>query len=478
MKLSRVMIANRGEIASRIIRACHAAGLETVLAVSEADRDSLPARQAGRAVCIGPAAPGRSYLNRKAIVAAALGTGADALHPGYGFLSESPELASLCAGHGITFVGPRAEHIQQMGNKLEARAFAKRHGIPVLPGSEKVATYEDAVKVVDRIGLPVMMKAAAGGGGRGMKVVEAVKEVEAAFVAASAEARSAFGDETLYLERFISNARHIEVQVLGDRHGNVIHLGERDCSLQRRHQKVVEEAPAPGLSDALREKIRQAAVALARSMRYESAGTVEFIYDGDAKTFYFLEMNTRIQVEHPVTEMITGVDLVREQLHIATGEPLGIKQSDVAFRGHAIECRITAELPYENFRPSPGRISVWKPPQGKHVRVDTHCFENYVVPMHYDSLLAKLIVHGDDRSQAIQRMLDSLDGFSIEGVGTILPFLKRAVGHPAFVAGRMNTCLVGEILNDLISRPKAVRTAAKGARRRAKKAARRRTRSA
>jgi acetyl-CoA carboxylase biotin carboxylase subunit len=452
MKLSRVMIANRGEIASRIIRACHALGLETVLAVSEADRDSLPARQAGRAVCIGPAEPGKSYLNPKAIVAAALGTGADALHPGYGFLAESPQLAALCASNGIRFVGPQAEHIHQMGNKLEARAFARRQGIPILPGSEKVAHVEDALKVVERIGFPVMMKAAAGGGGRGMKVVKEPAEMQAAFMAASAEARSAFGDETLYLERFISNARHIEVQLLGDRHGNLIHLGERDCSLQRRHQKLIEEAPAPALADALREEIRQAAVTLARGMRYESAGTVEFVYDEDAKRFYFLEMNTRIQVEHPVTEMITGVDLVQQQLRVAAGERLNIGQSDVVFRGHAIECRVTAELPYENFRPSPGRIRVWRAPQGEHIRVDTHCYENYVVPLHYDSLLAKLIVLGADRSQAIQRMLEALAGFAIEGVGATLPFLKFAIGHPAFARGQVNTSLVEKMVNEMTQR--------------------------
>jgi acetyl-CoA carboxylase biotin carboxylase subunit len=311
MALARVIVANRGEIASRIIRACDALDLETVLTVSDADRDSLPARQAGRVVCIGPAAPSKSYLNRKAIVAAALGTAADALHPGYGFLSESYELAALCAANGVTFVGPRPHHIQQMGNKLQAREFAQRHGIPVLAGSEKVSTYQEALEVVKGIGLPVIMKAAAGGGGRGMKVVNEYDEMERAFMAASAEARSAFGDETLYLERFIRNARHIEVQVLGDRFGNVIHLGERDCSLQRRHQKIVEEAPAPSITEELREDIRQAAVTLARSMNYESAGTVEFIYDEDNKKFYFLEMNTRIQVEHPITEMITGVDLVQ-----------------------------------------------------------------------------------------------------------------------------------------------------------------------
>ena len=451
MGLARVIVANRGEIASRIIRACNALDLETILTVSDADRDSLPARQAGRVVCIGPAAPGKSYLNRKAIVAAALGTGADALHPGYGFLSESPELAALCAANGITFIGPRPDHIQQMGNKLQAREFARRQGIPVLPGSQKVSTYQEAFEAIEGIGLPVMMKAAAGGGGRGMKVVTKRDEMERAFMAASAEARSAFGDDTLYLERFIGNARHIEVQVLGDRYGNLIHLGERDCSLQRRHQKIIEESPAPGITETLRTEIRQAAVTLARCMNYESAGTVEFIYDEDTKTFYFLEMNTRIQVEHPITETITGVDLVQQQLLVASGQPLNVAQSEVAFRGHAIECRITAELPYENFRPSPGRITAWNPPQDEFVRLDTHCFEGYTVPLHYDLLLAKLIVHAEDRAKAIERMLDALARFSIDGVGTTLPFLKFAVGHPDFVGERMNTQLIDKMITEMTS---------------------------
>jgi acetyl-CoA carboxylase, biotin carboxylase subunit len=451
MTLSRVLIANRGEIASRIIRACDAFGVETVLAVSDADRDSLPARQADRTVCVGPAAAGQSYLNRKAIVAAALGTKADGLHPGYGFLSESAELAKLCEENGITFIGPRPEHIQQMGNKLEARALARKLGIPVLPGSEKVGTFQEAREIVDRIGLPVMMKAAAGGGGRGMKVIAQDDHLENSFATASAEARSAFGDETLYLERYISNARHIEVQVLGDRFGNVIHLGDRDCSLQRRHQKLIEEAPAPGIGESLRNQIRESAIVLAQSMNYQSAGTVEFVYDGDAKTFYFLEMNTRIQVEHPVTEAITGVDLVQQQLRIATGEPLTIAQTDVNFQGHAIECRITAELPYQNFRPSPGKITTWRPPQREFAQVDTHCFEGYTVPLQYDSLLAKLIVLGRDRKQAIERMLDCLAAFSIDGVGSTLPFLESAIAHPAFVDGRMNTRLVDQMVGEASS---------------------------
>nr|WP_205520947.1 acetyl-CoA carboxylase biotin carboxylase subunit [Propylenella binzhouense] len=449
------MIANRGEIAVRVIRACQGLGIETVLAVSDADRDSMPARLADRAVCIGPASASESYLSYRAIVAAALGTGADAVHPGYGFLSESPDLAAACAAEGLTFVGPTADHIRAMGNKLQARALARECGVPVLPGSEKVHSYEEAQTLAERIGLPVMMKAAAGGGGRGMKVVTDFKDLRQTFLAASAEARTAFGDDTLYLERFIPNARHIEVQVLGDRHGNVIHLGERDCSLQRRHQKVVEEAPAPAIPDTLRAEIHAAAVTLARNIDYENAGTVEFIYDEDAKEFFFLEMNTRIQVEHPVSELITGIDLVQEQLRVARGERLRFTQDDVIFRGHALECRITAELAAENFRPSPGRITTWRPPEGPFIRLDTHCYEGYSVPIFYDSLLGKLIVYGSDRTEAIERMRHALERFSVAGVGTTIDFLRFMIGHPDFAAGRVTTHLIADVLPDMLAKKNA-----------------------
>jgi len=442
LKISRVLIANRGEIAVRIIRACRGLGIETVLAVSEADRESLPARLADRAVCIGPASAARSYLQIGAILAAAVGTGADAVHPGYGFLAESPELAEACAKAGLTFVGPQPDQIQQMGNKLGARALARRCGVPILPGSEKVRTYEEVAAMAERIGLPVMLKAAAGGGGRGMKVVTDLKDLQQSFTAAAGEARAAFGDDTLYVERYLPHARHIEVQVLGDRYGTVVHLGERDCSLQRRHQKLVEEAPAPGISDRLRAEIHQAAVTLARHMRYENAGTVEFIVDQDAKAFSFLEMNTRIQVEHPVTETITGVDLVQEQFRIAAGEPLGFAQADVQFRGHAIECRINAEAPDQGFRPSPGLITEWQPPEGPGLRLDTHCYSGYAVPMFYDSLLAKLIVLGGDRAEAVARMRRMLEQFTVSGIATTIPFLRFVLGSPDFAAGKVNTRLV------------------------------------
>ena len=455
MTLSRVLIANRGEIAVRIIRACQGLGIETVLAVSEADRDSLPARIAGRTVCIGAASTTDSYLNIKAIVAAALGTGSDAVHPGYGFLAESSELAQACADQGITFVGPRPEQIREMGNKLQARALARQYGLPILPGSEKVHSYEEAAKVAQRIGLPVMMKAAAGGGGRGMKIVTDYKDMQQMFGSASAEARAAFGDDTLYLERYIPNARHIEVQVLGDRFGNVIHLGERDCSLQRRHQKLVEESPAPAVTEALREAIRHAGVTLARNIRYENAGTVEFIVDQDTETFYFLEMNTRIQVEHPVSEMITGIDLVQEQFRVARGESLRFSQSDVTFRGHAIECRINAELPAEGFRPSPGRLVEWRPPEGPNIRLDTHCYAGYTVPLYYDSMLAKLIVYGCDRTEALERMRRALEQFSVTGIGTTLTFLHFVMGHPDFAAGKVNTNLVERLIEQMLAQVKA-----------------------
>lgn len=449
MTISRVLIANRGEIAVRIVRACQALGIETVLAHSNADRDSLPTRIAGSTVCIGPASTTESYLNVKNIVAAALGTESDAVHPGYGFLAESPELAEVCAAQGITFIGPKPEQIREMGNKLKARALARQFGLPLLPGSEKVHTYTEAVNVAKRIGLPVMLKAAAGGGGRGMKIVTDFKSMQQMFGSASAEARAAFGDDTLYLERFIPNARHIEVQVLGDSFGNVVHLGERDCSLQRRHQKLVEESPAPAISEVLREEIRNAGVTLARRIRYENAGTVEFIVDQDAERFYFLEMNTRIQVEHPVSEMITGIDLVQEQFRVARGESLRFSQSDVKFRGHAIECRVNAELPAEGFRPSPGRIVEWRPPEGPNIRLDTHCYAGYAVPMYYDSMLAKLIVYGFDRTEALERMRRALQQFSVSGVGTTLPFLHFVMGHPDFLAGKVSTNLVEQLVRQM-----------------------------
>ncbi|TAK81903.1 MAG: acetyl-CoA carboxylase biotin carboxylase subunit [Betaproteobacteria bacterium] len=432
-RISRVLVANRGEIAVRVIRACRSLGLESVAAVSEADTDSLAAKLADRAVCIGPARPADSYLNVSAIVAAARGAGANALHPGYGFLAEQPRLAQACGENGIVFIGPSAQLIEQMGNKILARQLAAKFGVPVVPGSEKVDSVEEALRAGETIGFPLLLKAAAGGGGRGMRVVNEMSELKGAFQAASSEARAAFGDGTLYVERYIRSARHIEAQILADHFGNVIHLGERDCSLQRRFQKVVEESPAPHL-DGLREQIWQAATTLARATGYRNAGTIEFIVDQDEDRFYFLEMNTRIQVEHPVSEMITGVDIVREQIRIAAGEPLSVSQDQVRFDGHAIECRINAESPEQGFRPSPGRIRVWKEPGG--VRVDTHCYPGYLVPPYYDSLIAKVIAHAGTRADALRKMDAALATFSVEGVDTTIGFLRSLVNHPDVQNGR------------------------------------------
>jgi acetyl-CoA carboxylase biotin carboxylase subunit len=447
--LSRVLVANRGEIAVRIIHACQQLGIETVLAASEADLGSLASRMADRTVCIGPAASARSYLDIGALITAALGTGCDALHPGYGFLAESEALATACAADGIVFVGPTPAQIHGMGNKLAARALARKAGVPVLPGSEKVGDAASAGQVAAKIGYPVLLKAAAGGGGRGMKIVERAADMPQMFAAASGEARSAFGDDTLYLERYIANARHVEVQLLGDSHGTLVHVGERDCSLQRRHQKVVEESPAPALALRVRDAIRSAALVLGNAIGYCNAGTVEFIVDGDSGEFFFLEMNTRIQVEHPVSEMVSGIDLVQEQLRVAAGERLRFDQSGVVIRGHAIECRINAEVPTEGFRPSPGLITGWVVPQGPNIRLDTHCHAGYRVPMHYDSMIAKLIVYGIDRAEAIARMRRALDRFSIEGIGTTLPFLRHAIRHPDFEDGRVNTVLVARMIDEM-----------------------------
>lgn len=446
MAISRIFIINRGEIALRIIRTCKVLGIETILAVSEADQDSLPARLADRAVVIGPGPATKSYLNIPTIISTAVSVEADAIHPGYGFLAEVPELAEACAEKGIVYVGPQPDHILKMGNKLVARAIAQECDVPVLPGSEKVASYEEVLETIEKIGLPVMLKAAAGGGGRGMKIISNKEQVKTVFESASAEAKAAFGDGTMYVEKYIANARHVEVQVLGDKYGNVIHLGERDCSTQRRHQKLVEEAMAPIISEELRQDIRNAAVKLAENISYENAGTVEFIVDQDEATFYFLEMNTRIQVEHPVTETITGVDLIQEQINVANGEALRFAQSDIQFTGHAIECRINAEEPAEGFRPTPGTITKWEIPQGPGVRVDTHCYQGYKVPVYYDSMIAKVIVHGETREHAIQRMLVALDEFAVEGISTTIPFLKQVLQDEDFASGHVHTRLLEKIM--------------------------------
>jgi acetyl-CoA carboxylase biotin carboxylase subunit len=438
--MHRILIANRGEIAVRIIRTCKVLGLKTILVVSEADLDSLGARLADKVVVIGPPAAS-TYLNIPTLIKAAFYAGADAIHPGYGFLSENPEFAQVCVDRGLIFIGPTPAHLRRMGNKLEARAIAKQQGVPILDGSEQIHTPEEALSAVKRIGFPVMIKAAAGGGGRGMTILTegGPKEITEAFLRAAAESGAAFGDSTLYAEKYIAHARQIEVQILGDKHGNVIHLGERDCSTQRRHQKLIEESGAPCISETLRNGLQSDAVKLAKSLSYENAGTVEFLVDPDEGKYYFLEMNTRIQVEHPVTELVTGVDLVEEQIRIADGEPLSRKQQDVRFSGHAIECRINAEQPEEGFRPTPGLISAWQAPLGPGIRVDTHCYPGYRIPIFYDSLIAKVIAHGSDRDHALARLTAALDEFSIGGITTTCSFLRDVLRRTDFASGKVHT---------------------------------------
>lgn len=437
--IRRVFVANRGEIALRVIRACREAGIESVLGVSEADRDSMGARLADRTVCLGPAPSSKSYLRPELLVQAARGTGCQAVHPGYGFLSERAVFQRACAEAGLRFIGPSAEAIEAMGDKLSAIRLARKAGVPVVPGSGEVRTVGDALAAATAIGFPCLVKASAGGGGRGMRIVHTEAELAAAFGSAQAEAQAAFGDATVYVEKFVERARHIEIQVLGDHLGNLIHLFERDCSVQRRHQKLIEEAPSPALAPARRAEMAEAALALAHDVGYASAGTVEFVYDVDADRFYFLEMNTRIQVEHPVTEMITGVDLVREQLRIAAGEALSCRQRDLRIRGHAIECRVNAEDPANGFRPSPGRIERWSPPAGAGIRLDTHCYEGYVVPVHYDSLLAKLVVARDTRADATASMSDALARFAVGGVHTTLGLHRAVFADRAFSSGQVTT---------------------------------------
>lgn len=442
----RVLVANRGEIAVRVIRACQELGIETVLAVSGPDRESLPAKMADRAVCIGPASPLKSYLSVKTIITAALGTGADAIHPGYGFLAEQPELGEACADYGLTFIGPNPDSIRKMGDKLVARKIAKALDIPVIPGSELIHGLKEAMTVAEELDFPILLKAAGGGGGKGIKILDSSEDLETVFKEASAEAHSAFGDDRLYIEHFLPNARHIEIQILSDRFGNVVHLFERDCSLQRRYQKIVEEAPSPVVSKEIRDQICTAAIRIAKYIKYENAGTIEFILDQDQGQFYFLEMNTRIQVEHPVTEMITGEDLVKEQIRIAGGKALSFTQKQIQMKGHAIECRINAELPEADFRPSPGRITQWEPPQGTGIRVDTHCFSGYLVPPFYDSLLAKIIVFDDNRMEAIQHMRYSLEHFFVSGVDTTIRFLSSLINHSDFVSGSIHTRWVEDVI--------------------------------
>jgi len=435
----KVLVANRGEIALRVIRACKELGVATVAVYSEADRECLHVRFADDDVCIGRA-PGRdSYLNIPRLIAAAEITGADAIHPGYGFLAENAEFAEKVGASNITFIGPSPDQIRQMGDKATARKIAQKLKVPTVPGSPgPVESPDEGLKIAAKIGFPVIIKAAAGGGGKGMRVAVDPEQFAQAFNLATQEALAAFGSGEVYLEKYLARPRHIEIQIMGDTHGKVMHLCERDCSVQRRHQKLIEEAPSPALDQTLREDIGDAAVKLAESIGYVGAGTIEFLLDEDG-SFYFMEMNTRIQVEHPVTEMCTNFDLVKEQIRVAAGEPLSFVMNGNRLRGHAIECRVNAEDPARNFQPCPGLITAYHPPGGPGVRVDTHIYAGYTVPPYYDSLLAKVIVHGNTRAEALARMRQALDSFIIEGVTTTIPFLGRVMRHPDFIEGKVDT---------------------------------------
>ncbi|MCF8563592.1 acetyl-CoA carboxylase biotin carboxylase subunit [Alicyclobacillus tolerans] len=440
----RVLIANRGEIAVRVIRACRELGIETVAVFSEADRNALHVQLADEAYCIGPTPSKQSYLHIPSIMSVATKTGVDAIHPGYGFLAENSDFAEACEACGITFIGPSAYAIDKMGDKSVAKQTMKEAGVPVVPGSDGlVEDVEDAVAVAKSIGYPVIIKATAGGGGKGIRVVYDEDSLRKAVTTAQREAETAFGNAGVYVEKYIERMRHVEIQVMADRHGEAIHLGERDCSVQRRLQKLVEESPCPVLSEETRQAMGSAAVAAAKAVDYVGAGTIEFIYAGEGE-FYFMEMNTRIQVEHPVTEWVTGFDLVREQILVAAGEPLSIKQEDVVLRGHAIECRVNAEDPTRNFMPNPGTITAYLPPGGIGVRVDSAAFPGYTVPPYYDSMIAKLIVWAPTRAQAIDRMIRALSEFTIEGVKTTVPFHLALLQHEKFRAGDVSTRFLEE----------------------------------
>jgi acetyl-CoA carboxylase biotin carboxylase subunit len=444
--LNKVLVANRGEIALRVVRACRELGVTSVAVYSDADEEALHVRHADVAVNIGPPPAGKSYLDMEAIIEAAKETGADAVHPGYGFLAENADFAAACRDAGLVFVGPSAEAIEKLGNKSAARRLAEEADVPVVPGSEESASVDEAIETAEEIGYPVMVKAAAGGGGRGIRVAENEEELRKSVQVAKREAESAFGDGSIYLEKFLTGPHHVEVQVMADHEGNVIHLYERECSMQRRRQKVLEEAPSPGISDEVRERICDAAVRLAREAGYANAGTVEFLVEGD--DFYFIEMNTRIQVEHPVTEMLTGVDLVKEQILVASGEPLSLKQEDVPFVGHAMEFRINAEDPDQDFMPSPGEITFLEVPGGPGVRVDSAIYQGYTIPPFYDSMVGKLIVWGLNREEAIKRSGRALREYRLEGIKTTIPLHLRLLEDDAFCSGEYHTGYLEELLGE------------------------------
>ncbi|MCP5102676.1 MAG: acetyl-CoA carboxylase biotin carboxylase subunit [bacterium] len=445
--ISKLLIANRGEIAVRIIRAARELGLETALVHSTADKDSLAVKMADKSICIGPPPAAESYLFYQNILSAALAIKADAIHPGYGFLAENPDFSDACRAMKIKFIGPKSNVIRKMGDKAKAKEIMRESGVPVVPGSDGIIeTVEKAYEAAESTGFPIIIKASAGGGGKGMRIVNEKKNLENAFNFASAEAQQSFGDSRVYIEKYIGNPKHIEVQVLGDRHGNVVHLFERDCSIQRRHQKLLEEAPSPSIDKDTRKKLGEIAVRATKSVDYDSAGTIEFLYDTESKDFYFMEMNTRIQVEHPVSEEITGIDLIKSQIRIANGEKLGFKQKHIERNGHSIECRINAEDPERDFAPSPGKITQLYVPGGPGVRVDSGVYPGYSIPPFYDSMVAKLIVWGSDRREAVERMKRALDEFHIEGIKTTIPFHKEVMRNREFLSGQYTTAFISKFM--------------------------------
>ncbi len=444
--MNKILIANRGEIAVRIIRACKEMNIKTVAVYSEVDQNALHTRLADEAVCIGPANSNKSYLNFKNIIEAANITGADSIHPGFGFLSENSQFAKICEESNIKFIGPSYEVIEKMGNKSNAKELMKSAGVPVIPGSEgSVKGLKDAMKIANEIGYPVMLKAAAGGGGKGIRIVNSAEELENDYNIVKQEAKMSFNDDEIYIEKFIKNPRHVEIQILADEHGNVIHLGERDCSIQRKNQKVIEETPSTAIDEKLRNKMGEAAIKAAKVAKYTSCGTIEFLVDDD-KNFYFMEMNTRIQVEHPITEERTGIDIVKAQIKIAAGEPLKLKQKNIEFRGHSIECRINAENPSKNFMPCPGTITGLNLPGGNGIRVDTAIYEGYTIPPSYDSMIAKIITHGDTRNEALSKMKRALEEIVIEGVDTNIDFLFKIIKNPDFIRGNFDTSFIEKMV--------------------------------
>ena len=445
--MNKILIANRGEIAVRIIRACKEMNIKTVAVYSEADKDSLHTKLADEAICIGPAIANKSYLSIKSIIEAANITGSDSIHPGFGFLSENSNFAKICEESNIKFIGPKSDVFDMLGNKSNSKKIMEKAGVPVIPGSKgSVKNIKEAYDVCNKIGYPVMIKAAAGGGGKGIRVVNSEEALESSYNIVKQEAKNAFSSDEIYIEKFIKNPRHVEIQILADEHGNIVHLGERDCTIQRNHQKIIEETPSTEIDEKLRNKMGNAAIKAAKIAGYTSCGTVEFLVDSD-KNFYFMEMNTRIQVEHPITEMRTGIDIVKEQIKIAAGEELKFKQKDIKFEGHSIECRINAENPSKNFMPCPGKIGEINLPGGNGVRVDTAIYSGYVIPPNYDSMIAKIIVHGSNRNEAISKMKRSLEELVIEGVDTNRDFLFEIIRNPNFIRGKFDTSFIeSEIL--------------------------------